>query len=344
MQSANNITNLSAYEDMADKIMVIENNVSNLRSYTVSKGTNGTNFGVRPSIFSNLSTGMQNTSFGDLAAGGPYTVTTRGNNTFLGYNAGLTCEDGSNNTFLSCNVQLKLGQSLISGSIALGSNAIINNYNQLMVAPTITSFNISGLTTSMGTGEGTIREYDSAGNIIPSTGTYNTGSKIDSTLSAVKNNYIFFTYDRGVFNYTIPDGINLINIEAAGGGATGNSAINSGATNEGGTEIWEGGGGGGLGQFGSITIPVSARGAFEFSYGLGGVDSSMPTPATATTILYNGALVLTCNGANTGSGMNGGSGMPLAEGVFNMYSCSGRGGMNIDGGKWFRWIGFVICF
>jgi len=87
-----------------------------------------------------------------------------------------------------------------------------------------------------------------------------------------------------------------------------------------------------LGQFGSITIPVSSRGAFEFSYGLGGVDSTTPTPATATTILYNGALVLTCNGASTGSRMNGGSGVSLAEGVLNMYSCGGRGGMNIDGG------------
>jgi len=48
--------------------------------------------------------------------------------------------------------------------------------------------------------------------------------------------------------------INLINIEAAGGGAAGNSAINSGATNEDGSEIWQGGGGGGSEQFGSITI------------------------------------------------------------------------------------------
>jgi len=91
----------------------------------------------------------------------------------------------------------------------------------------------------------------------------------------------FFTYDGGVFNYTVPDGINLISIEAAGGGAPGNSAINSGATNENATMIWEGGGGGGSGQFGSITIPVSAGGVFEFSYSLGGVDSATPTPAMA---------------------------------------------------------------
>jgi len=46
----------------------------------------------------------------------------------------------------------------------------------------------------------------------------------------------------------------------------------------------------------------------------------------------NGALVLTCNGASSGSGMNGGSGATLAKGVFNTYSCGGGGGMNIDGG------------
>jgi len=175
-------------------------------------------------------------------------------------------------------------------------------------------------------------EFDSSGNIIPSAGTYNTVSKIDSAISAIKNNYIFFTYNGGAFNYTVPDGINLISIEAAGGGAPGNSAINSGATNENATTIWQGGRGGGSGQFGSITIPVSSGGAFEFSFGSGGVDSATPTPAMATTILYNGALVLTCNGASSGSRMNGGSGASLAEGVFNTYSCGGGGGMNIDGG------------
>jgi len=126
-----------------------------------------------------------------------------------------------------------------------------------------------GLAASTGTGAGTILEFDLTGNILPSAGTYNSVSKIDSALSVMKS-YIFFTYSGGVFNYTIPSGINLINIEAAGGGAAGNGAINSGATNSGGTELWEGGGGGGLGQFGSITILVSAGGAFEFTFGLGG--------------------------------------------------------------------------
>jgi len=130
-----------------------------------------------------------------------------------------------------------------------------------VVASNVTPFIIPGLTASTGTGEGTILEFDSSGNIIPSAGTYNTVSKIDSAISAIKNNYIFFTYDGGVFNYKVPDGINLISIEAAGGGAPGNSAINSGATNQNGTTIWQGGGGGGSGQFGSITIPVSLGGS-----------------------------------------------------------------------------------
>jgi len=39
-----------------------------------------------------------------------------------------------------------------------------------------------------------------------------------------------------------------------------------------------------LGQFGSITIPVLAGGVFKFDFGLGGVDSSMPTPSSDTNV------------------------------------------------------------
>jgi len=66
-----------------------------------------------------------------------------------------------------------------------------------------------------------------------------------------------------------------------------------------------------------------AGGVFEFTFGLGRVDSSMPTPATAITVVYNSAMVLTCNG---------GSGASLVEAAFNSYSCGGGGGMNINGG------------
>jgi len=82
-----------------------------------------------------------------------------------------TCEDGSNNTFLGTNTKLQPGQQLIGDPIALGAGVVISNYNQLMVASNVTSFNISGLTSSTGSREGTISEFESSGNIIPSAGT-----------------------------------------------------------------------------------------------------------------------------------------------------------------------------
>jgi len=253
-------------------------------------------------------------------------------NIAIGYFAGSGTNDAlvSNNIYIGPNTATST--TGVSNSIMLGSGATSGVSNEFMIS-NIDHLNIPSLTTSTD-GTGTLLQWGGAnvGWIQASGGTYNTVSKIDSAISAIKNNYIFFTYDGGVFNYTVPDGINLISIEAAGGGAPGNSAINSGATNENATTIWQGGGGGGSGQFGSITIPVSSGGAFEFSFGSGGVDSAIPTPATATTILYYGALVLTCNGASSGSGMNGGSGTSLAEGVFNTYSCGGGEGMDIDGG------------
>jgi len=190
----------------------------------------------------------------------------------------------SNNIYIGPNTATSTNG--VSNSIMLGSGATSGVSNEFMIS-NIDHLNIPSLTTSTD-GTGTLLQWGGAnvGWIQVSGGTYNTVSKIDSAISAIKNNYIFFTYGGGVTNYTVPDGINLISIEAAGGGAPGNSAINSGATNKNGTTIWEGGGGGGSGEFGSITIPVSSGGTFEFSYGLGGVDSATPTPATATTILY----------------------------------------------------------
>jgi len=184
MQSASNITNSNKYEDVVDKVTVLENNVSTLQSYTVSSGTN---FGIGPGVFNSLTTGMQNTAIGNSAAVGAYKLTTRTGNVMVGYNSGGTCEDGSNNTFLGTNTQLHLGQSSISGSVALGRGVVISNYNQLMVASTINSFNISGLTPSTGSGEGAILEFDSSGNSIPSAGTYNSVSKIESEFSSLSS-------------------------------------------------------------------------------------------------------------------------------------------------------------
>jgi len=149
---------------------------------------NGTNFGVGPGVLGNLTTGTQNTVVGNLEDALPYTITTGSNNTFIGYIAGKSCEEGSNNTFVGANVQLTPGQSYFSGSIGLGSGTIVSNSNQFVVASNVTSFIMPGLTTSTGTGEGTILEFDSSGYIIPSAGTYNTVSKIDTAISALQSN------------------------------------------------------------------------------------------------------------------------------------------------------------
>jgi len=124
MQSASNITNLNEYEDVVDKVTVIENNVSTLQSYTVSIGTN---FGVGPGVFQELTTGTQNTTIGNAAAGGPYKLTTGSGNVMVGYNSGGTCENGLNNTFLGTNTKLQPDQQSISDSIALGAGAVITN-------------------------------------------------------------------------------------------------------------------------------------------------------------------------------------------------------------------------
>jgi hypothetical protein len=150
----------------------------------------------------------------------------------VGYNSGGSCESGANNTFLGTNTQLAPGKSSISGSIALGSDAITNSNNQYMVAPNITSFNISGLTTSTGTGEGKILEFDSSGNIIPSAGTYNSMSKIDTELSSLQSSVNTNTSDINTLlsggtlfttlsSYTVPSNITTLTIEAIGGGGGG---------------------------------------------------------------------------------------------------------------------------
>jgi len=119
----------------------------------------------------------------------------------VGYNSGGTCEDGSNNTFLGTYTQLHPGEQSLSGSIALGAGVVISNYNQLMVASNVTSFNISGLTSSTGSREGTILEFDSEGNISPSAGTYNSVSKIDTAVSRLQDQPVIqYAYDT---SYTV---------------------------------------------------------------------------------------------------------------------------------------------
>jgi len=188
-RTINNINELgTAQSDITSLQESVNNNTTNistLESYIVS---NGTNFGVGPGVLGNLTTGTQNTVVGNWEDALPYTITTGSNNTFIGYNTGKSCEQGSNNTFVGNNIQLTPGQTLYSGSIGLGSGVVINNSDQFVVASNVTSFNISGLKASTGSGEGTILEFDSAGNILPSAGTYNTVSKIDTAISALQGN------------------------------------------------------------------------------------------------------------------------------------------------------------
>jgi len=106
-------------------------NISTLQSYTVS---NGTNFGVGPGVLSNLTMETQNTVAGNWEDALPYRITSGSNNTFIGYNAGKSCEQGSNNTFVGANAQLQPGQTLFTGSIALGVGVEITSSDQFVVA------------------------------------------------------------------------------------------------------------------------------------------------------------------------------------------------------------------
>jgi len=67
-----------------------------------------------------------------------------------------------------------------------------------MVAPNVTQFNIPGLVVSTGTGAGTALEFDSAGNILPTAGTYKTVSAIDTINAPYAMSWVAnsdYTYD-----------------------------------------------------------------------------------------------------------------------------------------------------
>jgi len=72
----NNVNDLSTAQSditsLQENINANTTNITTLQSYTV---TSGTNFGVGLGIFTDLTTGTQNTVFGDLTAGEPYTIT-----------------------------------------------------------------------------------------------------------------------------------------------------------------------------------------------------------------------------------------------------------------------------
>jgi len=130
----------------------------------------GTNVGVGPGALNQVTTGTNKTAFGFGTGGALYGITTGSGNVMVGASAGYSCSEGSNNTFIGSNTAFKPGVGYYNGSIALGTGATITNYNQLMVAPNVTAFNMTGLAACL-PGAGTILEFDSEGNMLPTAGT-----------------------------------------------------------------------------------------------------------------------------------------------------------------------------
>jgi len=205
-----------------------------------------------PGALQNLTTSRNNIGIGSESG---YNVTTGSGNICIGNQAGEGVTTTSNNIIIGTSANI--GSDTVADSIVLGANAVCSNSNECYLAG-IDHLNIPALTTSAD-GTGILMQYGGAdvGWVQASGGTYNSVSKIDSAISAIKNNYIIFNSSGGVTSYTIPSGINIVNIEAAGGGAAGNGVTYYGQ-NTGGEDIYDRGGEGGLGQFGNITIPVTA--------------------------------------------------------------------------------------
>jgi len=134
--------------------------------------------------------------------------------------------------------------------------------------------NISSLTPSTGRGEGTILDFDSSGNRIPSAGTYNMVSKIDTELSSLQSSVTTNTSDITTLlsggtistasgSYTVPSNVTTLTIEAmkGDGGGSGGGTGSDGA--------WAGGGGGGSGALEKITIPATSGQVIDFTVGVG---------------------------------------------------------------------------
>jgi len=189
----------NSVENIDTSISSLQTNLEDLESKIVFSGQNTA---IGYNVLTQVTTGTDNTAVGYGATTPPYGITTGSYNTMLGTYSGNSCETGSNNTFLGYNTAFKPGQTAYNGSIALGSNATINNSDQLMVASNVTSFNITGLAASTGTGAGTILEFDSAGNVVPTAGTYKTVASIDTAFAALNAPYAMswtannqYTYD-----------------------------------------------------------------------------------------------------------------------------------------------------
>jgi len=162
---------------------------------TLSNGANDTALGTQ-AMRSTLTT-FNNVGIGYL---GGYNLTSGTDNVCVGPAAGGSLSTGTGNVFIGSNTGAYASDC--TGAIVLGSrlnsttapNVSNTADNQLYIAPHVTSFNFSGL--AAGTDStGTILEYDSTGNIIPSAGTYNTVSKIDTELSSLSSSVSTNTSD-----------------------------------------------------------------------------------------------------------------------------------------------------
>jgi len=176
---------------------VLQSQITNLQSNLVAMGTN---LGVGLGALNQLTTGTDNVAIGLGASSGNYSLTTGSGNVNLGANSGGGCVTGSNNTLLGYNTSMSA--SYILGSIASGAGTKITGYNQLMVAPNVTQFNIPGLTALTGTGAGTVLEFDLASNVLLTAGTYKTVAAIDTAIASINAPYAMswvansqYTYD-----------------------------------------------------------------------------------------------------------------------------------------------------
>jgi len=125
----------------------------------------------------------------------------------VGSAAGYGITTGTRNVFIGSNCESYgatcTGAICLSSRVNESADHVTNTADyQLYITPMVTSFNISGLAPLTGTGVGTILEFDSACNILPTAGTYKTVSAIDTAIAAINAPYAMswaanseYTYD-----------------------------------------------------------------------------------------------------------------------------------------------------
>jgi len=135
-------------------------------------------------------------------------------------------------------------------------------------------------------------------------GTYNSVEKVDMIISTIQGQLpaeiIFTTTSINLPNvsWTVPASVNSATIEASGSGAVGTPAIAMSTSG-----VYQGGGRGGSGQIGNITVPVAEGMVLTIS--LGAVSPLGNTVAYGTAVQINGIPIITCNGASGNTSRDG---------------------------------------